>query len=123
MNNSPIPHSDANLEGRVTVLETRVETILPTLATKADLKELRGELIAEFHKLEGRLFQAMTEHFKWMIGIFISMFIGMFGITYTMWSVMERTIANNIRAIEFAHSRSPVAAPPARVAPEQPGRQ
>jgi hypothetical protein len=32
------------IDRRLTILETRFDTILPTLATKADLAELRSEL-------------------------------------------------------------------------------
>jgi hypothetical protein len=33
-----------HLDRRLTILETRFDTILPTLATKADLAELKAEL-------------------------------------------------------------------------------
>jgi hypothetical protein len=39
------PRSDAyQLDRRLTILETRFDTILPTLATKADLADLKSEL-------------------------------------------------------------------------------
>ena len=37
------PPYDGDMEHRVTALETRLDTILPTLATKADIGELRAE--------------------------------------------------------------------------------
>lgn len=37
------PPYDGAMEHRVTALETRLDTILPTLATKADIGELRAE--------------------------------------------------------------------------------
>lgn len=37
------PPYDGDMEHRITALETRLDTILPTLATKADIGELRAE--------------------------------------------------------------------------------
>lgn len=37
------PPYDGAMEHRVTALETRLDTILPTLATKSDIGELRAE--------------------------------------------------------------------------------
>ena len=39
------------LEDRVTILETRFDTILPTLATKADISEVKTDIA----RLEGRI--------------------------------------------------------------------
>ena len=36
---------DDAAENRLTVLETRLDTILPTLATKADISEARASLV------------------------------------------------------------------------------
>ena len=44
-----------SLEERVTVLETRLDTILPTLATKADIVRLEGKMDAMNERLEGRI--------------------------------------------------------------------
>lgn len=50
------------LEERVTILETRLDTILPTLATKEDLAGARAELVTEIAdvrtdiaRLEGKM--------------------------------------------------------------------
>lgn len=37
------PHDDG-MEHRVTALETRLDTLLPTLATKADIEGVRGDI-------------------------------------------------------------------------------
>ncbi len=45
--NNPPPPRDADyyqIDRRLTVLETRFDTILPTLATKTDLSDLKAEL-------------------------------------------------------------------------------
>ena len=44
-----------SLEERVTVLETRLDTILPTLATKADIVRLEGKMDAMNERLEGKI--------------------------------------------------------------------
>lgn len=38
------PPYDGGMEHRMTAIETRLDTILPTLATKADLAELRADM-------------------------------------------------------------------------------
>ena len=51
------------MEHRVTALETRLDTVLPTLATKADLAELRTEM----HK-------GFSEIVKWVVGTGVASF-------------------------------------------------
>ncbi len=43
------------LEERVTILETRLDTILPTLATKEDIARLEGKMDAMDARLGGRI--------------------------------------------------------------------
>ncbi len=43
------------LEERVTILETRFDTILPTLATKEDIAKLEGRIDAVDERLGGRI--------------------------------------------------------------------
>jgi hypothetical protein len=47
-NSAPASYS-RNMDRRLIVLETRFDTILPTLATKADLISLKSELRADIH--------------------------------------------------------------------------
>ena len=51
------PPYDDGMEHRVTTLETRLDTILPTLATKADMAELKTEI----HKNSADII-------KWVVG-------------------------------------------------------
>lgn len=44
-----------SLEDRVTILETRLDTILPTLATKEDIARLEGKIDASNEHLEGKI--------------------------------------------------------------------
>ncbi|MCY4414802.1 MAG: hypothetical protein OXE87_00600 [Chloroflexi bacterium] len=51
------------LEERVTILETRFDTILPTLATKEDIARLEGKMGAMEERLEGKM-DAMNERLE-----------------------------------------------------------
>ncbi len=58
------------LEDRVTILETRLDTILPTLATKEDIAGAKAELVTEIAdvrtdiaRLEGKM-DAMNERLE-----------------------------------------------------------
>ena len=51
------------LEERVTILETRFDTILPTLATKEDIARLEGKMDAMNERLEGKM-DAMNERLE-----------------------------------------------------------
>ena len=48
------------LEERVTILETRFDAILPTLATKEDIARLEGKIDAMSERLDGKI-DAMSE--------------------------------------------------------------
>jgi roadblock/LC7 domain-containing protein len=62
------PSYHEGMEPRVTALETRLDTILPTLATKADIGDMRadmhkmhGEMRAEMHKMHTEMHAEMRE--------------------------------------------------------------
>jgi hypothetical protein len=82
------PHSCEALDGRVTRLETLFEAILPTLATKADIAELRAELRADMRVDKADLLRQMqqsqaelrSDMTKWVLGIAIAMFFGFAGL-------------------------------------------
>ena len=73
---------DYQLDRRVTILETRFDTILPMLATKADLAELKAELRSEIRSESARLS-------KWMASMFITMILGFGGMALTMVSLLR----------------------------------
>lgn len=62
------------LEDRVTILETRFDTVLPTLATKADIAEIKTEMA----RLEGKM-DAIGNR---LILQFAGIAIGVAGITF-----------------------------------------
>ncbi len=43
------------LEERVSILEARFDTVLPTLATKEDIARLEGKIDANNERLEGKI--------------------------------------------------------------------
>ncbi len=70
------------MDRRLIILETRFDTILPTLATKADLIELRAEMRAMNADLR-------TDMHKWMTTTLISMFVGFGGLLFAMVTLMR----------------------------------
>ena len=90
------------LDRRLTVLETRFDTILPTLATKRDIEDLRREfgigleaLRAELQTLRADIFKALHDTLKWMIGIVITMFIGLLGANFAMFNAVKTLIESS----------------------------
>nr|WP_230956780.1 hypothetical protein [Xylella fastidiosa] len=81
-----MPH-DASMEARI----VQLETIIPTLATKADVESLRadlnksaGELRADLNKSAGELRadfeKAQKENRTWMLATVIGLFAGILGV-------------------------------------------
>jgi hypothetical protein len=98
------PPYDADMDRRLTVLETRFDTILPTLATKSDLESLRSEMRVEMEKFRSEFRRDMdklrvevgekiNDAMKWMIGLFITFFIGMLGVNFVMLNTLKSLIA------------------------------
>jgi hypothetical protein len=112
MNMNSLP-DDPSFDRRLTVLETRFDTILPTLATKRDIEDLRtefstglerlrGEFRSELEKLRGefrseleKLRAEMSKALHWMVGIFITMFIGLLGANFAMFNAMKSLIESS----------------------------
>jgi hypothetical protein len=99
------PPYDKDMDRRLTVLETRFDAILPTLATKSDLEALRAEvrvgfesLRGEFHiemeKLRADLFKALNDSMRWMIGVVVSLFIGILAVNVAMFNAVNRKMAS-----------------------------
>ena len=74
---------DRLTDRRLTILETRFDTVLPMLATKADLAELKAELKEEIQAESARLT-------KWIASMFVTMIIGFGGLSLTMMSMFQR---------------------------------
>jgi len=72
-------HKDALIDRRLTVLETRFDTTMTMLPTKADLSELKAELKTNIHSESAHLS-------KWMAATAITMVLGFGGMILTMMS-------------------------------------
>ncbi|MBJ7310963.1 hypothetical protein ACFOLJ_18260 [Rugamonas sp. CCM 8940] len=59
------------MDERLTALETHFNTILPTLATKADIESLRVEM-----------YKMSSELHKWMLASMVGMFLGFSGLYF-----------------------------------------
>ena len=63
---------------RLTALETKLETVLPTLSTKADLAELRADMHDNNSSIK-----------NWMIATIISLFVGFAGLFFAMSNALK----------------------------------
>lgn len=86
-----------DLDQRVTILETRFDTILPTLATKADLAELKAELKAELH-------DSMAGMHKWIAGTCITLILGLAGLSFSMLTAVQATTQAVEQVVEAQRS-------------------
>lgn len=69
---------DGDMNARITALETRLDTVLPTLATKSDIESVKTEI----HKSTG-------DTHKWMIGTVIGLFLGFGGLFLAMSNALK----------------------------------
>jgi len=67
---------DIGMENRMTTLETRFDTILPTLATKEDLKKLDLKLTTAIHH-EISLIRKEINSNNWRLIIWLTAVMGM----------------------------------------------
>ncbi|WLI88529.1 hypothetical protein Q4S45_17620 [Massilia sp. R2A-15] len=78
--NSEPPAYYHKMDRRLIILETRFDVILPTIATKSDLIELRSQLDARISKLEVDMHKSFTTMTHWMVGVAVSLLIGFAGV-------------------------------------------
>lgn len=67
---------DGGMDHRITVLETKLETVLPTLATKTDIADVRGAMQTGFAEVRADFHQNTVSTTRWMIATVIGLFIG-----------------------------------------------
>jgi hypothetical protein len=92
------PPYDNDMDRRLTVLETRFDTILPTLATKLDIEALRSDMLKMHNDL-----------LKWIIGFSITIFVAVIGFDVAVFNAIHQ-LAAAYRSIPGTPAR---AAPPA----------
>lgn len=100
------PPYDADMDRRLTVLETRFDTILPTLLTKEEFYGAMADLRVEMHEL-------FNSCIKWMIGMVLTIILSIVGTGVTL-SNLIRSIHVPPPAIgATAPATAPAAPPPA----------
>lgn len=72
------PPHDGNMDARITAIETRLDTVLPTLATRTDIESVKSEI----HKSAG-------DTHKWMIATVIGLFLGFGGLFLAMSNALK----------------------------------
>ncbi len=75
------PDNGDSMEHRMTALETRFDTLLPTLATKTDIAEVKVEIKA-----------VAIETHKWMIATVIGLFVGFGGLFLAMSNALKPSV-------------------------------
>ena len=116
---TPVPAYHASMDKRLSILEMRFDTLLPTLATKVDLAEFRTEVLTGQERLRVELLSAMHDLHRsllmWIVSTMMAMFLGMVGlfvsISSNMLETTERMMQAQVRAIESAHAAKPVPSP------------
>jgi hypothetical protein len=116
----------ASMDKRLSVLEMRFDTVLPTLATKADLAEMRTEILVAQERLRSDMTAAIAglrvemanlqrKLIMWIISTMVAMFLGMVGlfvnISSTMLETTERMVQAQMQAIHAAKAVPPSPSP------------
>ncbi len=87
------PPHDGGTERRLTVLETRFDTILPMLATKADLAELRLDM----EKLGKEVHGTLTKAMMWFGALAMTITFGMVGFGIYLSNQVTSQVSNQVR--------------------------
>lgn len=84
------PNTDMELDKRISA----IETVLPTLATKADLNLGMAELRADVAEIRADIHKAITENARWThtatIGMFTAFVLGVLSLLFTMWNAAKQ---------------------------------
>nr|WP_241557605.1 hypothetical protein [Xylella fastidiosa] len=67
---------DASMEARI----VQLETIIPTLATKADVESLRADLNKSAGEMRADFEKAQKENRTWMLATVLALFAGILGV-------------------------------------------
>ena len=70
-----------------------LETTLPTLATKADLAELRGELRSWLAEVRADIAESRADGQRWIVATVIGLFIGFGGLFMAMSNALKPVTA------------------------------
>ncbi|HEX8610033.1 MAG TPA: hypothetical protein VF800_01945 [Telluria sp.] len=127
------PPYDGGMDRRLTVLETRFDTILPTLATKADLADLRldmekmrsellgkidalgSELRGEMMKLRNEVHSILMKAMMWFGALAITVIFSFAGVFIHFSNQISNQISNLSARLPVAGA--PLVSPPNRQVP------
>jgi hypothetical protein len=132
------PPYDKDMDRRLTLLETRFDTILPTLATKGDMEALRaefhsdfgrqrveheklrgecekfcGEMLFALEKSKGEVLKALQETTKWFAALAITAIISIFGMGFAMLNAVNNIESRMAHLATLAKTSPALPAPPA----------
>jgi len=93
--------------GSLAVLEARWEDIIPTLATKADLGDLRTEL----HKMDASLT-------RWMLTTAVALFVGIAGMLFAQQRSLDNAISRLERLYVATQTATTTPPPPPATLPQ-----
>lgn len=97
------PPYDDSMDRRLTILDTRFDTMLPMLATKHDVDLVRAEVQIAMENLRVEVAAQLSRLIKWMIGLHISLLLAIMGNQVLMFNV--------IRQFAPAQASAPTSAP------------
>lgn len=100
VDNSSRPSDDGSMEQRLTALETRFDTILPTLANKVDVESVKTEIL-----------RSAGETHKWMIATIIGLFLGFGGLFLAMSNALKPAQQQSPPITIYAQPAAPAPAP------------
>jgi hypothetical protein len=88
----PVRERDNNVavDRRLIVLETRFDTILPMLATRADLAEMKAQIVGLLAQTKSELKAEILGLSRWMATMTITVVLGLAGMIATLYSVLSR---------------------------------
>ena len=84
--NGSEPPDNGGVEARLTALETKWETVVPTLATKGDVQSGFAEVRADVHKMDASIK-------TWMVGSMVGLFLGFGGLFFAMSNSLKPAAA------------------------------
>lgn len=113
----------ASMDKRTALLEMRFDRVLPTLAAKVDIAELRTEVVVgneklrvEMARMSADLHEDLNKMFRkivmWIVSTMIAMFLGMAGLFVGLTSTMIDAAFKPVHAISSVQQAPAPQAPP-----------
>jgi hypothetical protein len=116
---------DGSMEKRLTALETQFATVIPTLATKLDIADLKGEVTkssgevkTDMATVRAEIAKSSGETHKWMIATVIGLFVGFGGLFMAMSNALKPSAPS--RPVEQTPQPIVIYAQPAAAGPTAP---